>query len=100
MLVALLTGVIVDIGQGIELVDDDINVVATDTMTLTGDALAFIRTGDGVELTAADLALFRVEVGCDGVNSGWIAHEDHTVGQLFWLQMKMETRAVVVDDQL
>jgi hypothetical protein len=53
-----------------------------------------------VELTAADLALFRVEVGGNGVNSGRIAHEDYTVGQLFWLQMEVETRAVVVDDQL
>jgi hypothetical protein len=53
-----------------------------------------------MELTAADLALFRVEVGCDGVYSGRIAYEDYTVGQLFWLQMEVETRAVVVDDQL
>jgi hypothetical protein len=39
-------------------------------------------------------------VGGHGVYPGRIALEDHTVGQLFWLQMKMETRAVVVDDQL
>jgi hypothetical protein len=53
-----------------------------------------------VELTAADLALLRVEMGSDCINTGRIAYEDHTVGQLFWLQMEVETRAVVVDDQL
>jgi hypothetical protein len=100
MLVTFLTSLVVDVGEGIEFVDHDVDVVAADAVTLNGNALAFVRTRDGVELTAADLALFRVEVGCDGVYSGRIAYEDYTVGQLFWLQMEVETRAVVVDDQL
>jgi hypothetical protein len=44
-----------------------------------------------MELTTAYLALFRVEVGCNGIHSGWIANEDNLVGQLLWLQMQMET---------
>ena len=91
MLVFFLTGSIVDIGECIEFVDHDINVVTTDAVTLAGDTLAFVHTRDGVELTAADLALFRVEVVCNGVNTCWIAHEDNLVGQLLGLQMEVET---------
>jgi hypothetical protein len=39
-------------------------------------------------------------VGGNGVYTGRIAHEDHTVSQLLGLQMKVETRAIVVDDEL
>ena len=60
-------------------------------MTLTGDALTFIHTRDGMELATADLALFRVEVVCYGVDTCRIANEDNPVGQLLWLQMQMET---------
>ena len=100
MLVFFLTGSIVDVGECIEFVDHDIDVVAADAVALTGDTLALVHTRDGVELTAADLALFRVEVVCNGVNTCWIANEDNPVGQLLGLQMEVETRAVVVDDQL
>ena len=100
MLRKFLARLVVDVGKGVELVDDDIDVVAADAVTLTSDAFAFIHTSDGVELTAADLALLRVEMGSNGVNTRWIANEDNLVGQLFGLQMEVETRAVVVDDQL
>ena len=52
-----------------------------------------------MELTAADLALLGVEVVGNGIDSGRIAHEDHLVGQLLGLQMKVEAGAVAVDDQ-
>ena len=100
MLITFLTRLIVDVGEGIEFVDHDVDIVTADAMTLHRDALALVHTCDGVELTAADLALFRVEMGSDSVNTGRIAHEDNLVSQLLWLQMEVETRAVVVDDQL
>ena len=90
---------IVSVGKGVEFVDDDIDVVAADAVTLTSDTFAFIHTSDGVELTAADLALLRVEMGSNGVNTGRITHEHHLVGQLLWLQMQVETRTVSIDDQ-
>ncbi len=52
-----------------------------------------------MELAAADLALFRVEVAGNGVDTCRISHEDHLVGQLFRLQMQMETGAIGIDDQ-
>ena len=42
----------VDVLQGIEFVDHDIDVVAADSGALHGDSLAFIGAGDGVELSA------------------------------------------------
>ena len=88
--VALLAGLIVDVSQCVEFVGNDVNVVAADAVALAGDALAFISAGDGVELTARDLALFCVEVGSDSVNTGRVANEDHFVGQLLGLQVQME----------
>ena len=99
MLIFLLARVIVDVGKSIEFVDHDIDIVAADTVTLTSDALAFIHTSDGVELTTADLALFRVEMGSNGIHSGRITHEDNLVSQLFWLQMQVKARTIGIDDQ-
>ena len=42
----------VDVLQGIEFVDNDIDVVAADSGALHGDSLAFIGSGDSVELSA------------------------------------------------
>ena len=44
-----------------------------------------------MELTAADLALFRVEMCGNGIHTCRITYKDNLVGQLFWLQMKVET---------
>ena len=98
MLVFFLSCVIVDVGEGVEFVDHDIDIVTADTMTLAGDALTFIHTCDGMELTTADLALFRVEVGCNGIYTGRITHKNYFVGQLLWLQMQVEARAIGIDD--
>ena len=67
-------------------------------MTLAGDTLAFIHASDGMELTTADLALFRVEVGCNGIYTGRITHENNLVGQLLRLQMQVEARAIGIND--
>jgi hypothetical protein len=90
MLFILLARLVVDVCQCIELVDYDIDVVAANTVTLAGYALAFVGTSNGVELATADLVLDRVEVGSDSVNTGRIANEDNAVCQEFGLQMQME----------
>ena len=99
VLVFFLTGIIVDVGERVELVDHDIDVVTADTMTLASDALAFIHTSNGMELTAADLTLFRVEMCSNGIHTCRIAHKNNLVGKLFWLQMQMETRTISIDNQ-
>jgi hypothetical protein len=60
-------------------------------MTLTGDALAFVHTGNGVELARRYFVLDTVEVGSNGVDTGGVAYEDNLVSQEFGLQMKVET---------
>ena len=91
MLGLLLTGVVINVSQGVELVDHDINVVTADTMRLSSDALAFIHTSDGVELAAADFVLDAVEVSCNGVYTSGVTNEDNLVCQKLGLQMKVET---------
>ena len=81
---------IVDVGQCVELVHHDVDVVTADAVALAGDALTFVGTRDSMELTALHLALDTVEVVGDGVHTGGVAYEHHAVGQLFWTQMQME----------
>jgi hypothetical protein len=68
-------------------------------VTLNGDALALIGTGNSMELTTAYLVLYRIEMSSNSIYSGWIAHKHYTIGQELWLQMQMETRAVLIDNQ-
>ena len=100
MLVVLRTRGIVDISQRIKFVDHNVDVVATDAVRLASDALAFIRTGDGMELATRYLTLLCVEMGCHSIDTGWVAYEDNLVCQLFGLQMQVKTRAVLIDNEL
>ena len=90
VLVTFLACLVVDICQGVEFVDNDIDIVATDTMALAGDAFSFIRAGNGMELATGDLAFLGVEMSCHGINTGRVAHEDNLVSQLFGFQVKVE----------
>ena len=74
MLVFLHTRGIVDISQRIKLVDHDINIITTYAVTLNGDALALIGTGNSMELTTAYLVLYRIEMSRNSIYSGWVAH--------------------------
>ncbi len=80
MIVFLLTGIVINICKCIEFVDDDVDVVTTNTMRLAGDALAFVGSRDGVELATADFVLDIVEMCSHGVDTGRIAHENNIVG--------------------
>ena len=93
------TRAVVDVGQRVEFVDHDVDVVTTDTVTLAGDALAFVGTRNGMELATADFVFNGVEVGSNSIYTSWVADEDNTVCQKFGLQMKVETGAVTVDDE-
>ena len=57
VLVAFLTGGIVDVGQRVKFVDDNVDVVAADAVALAGDSLTFVGSSNGVKLAATDLAL-------------------------------------------
>ena len=89
----------VDIGEGIELVEHDIDIVTSYTCAHHGDTLVGITTGDGGELTVGYLALDGVEMGSYEAYSSWITHEDDLVGEMFGTEMKMEHTSVGVDDE-
>ena len=52
----------IDIRQGVELVHHDIDIVAADAGAKCRDALAFVQSGDRMELSVARLALLTVEM--------------------------------------
>ena len=89
----------VDIGKGVELVDHNVDVVASDTRREHGDALALVYSGDGMKLTAGDVALDKVEVCSYRGHAAWVAYENHLGGQLLGTYMKMEYGAVFIDDE-
>ena len=93
------TGGEVDVGEGVELVDDDVDVVAADAVREDGEAFAGVAAGDAVELTVADVALDVAEVLPDHSHTVGIAHQHDAVGQLFRFQVQVEDAAVAVDDQ-
>ena len=51
MLFTFGTGAIVNVGQRVEFVGNDIDIVASDAVRLAGNAFAFVGTSDGMEFT-------------------------------------------------
>ena len=89
----------VDVGQCVELVNDDVDVVAADAVREDGEAFAGVAAGNAVELTVADVALDLAEVLPDHSHTVGVAHEHDVVGQLFRFQVQVKDAAVAVDDQ-
>lgn len=94
-----LSGGEVDVGQCVELVHDNVDVVASYACGEDCDALAVVGACDGVELAAGCVVLNGVEVGGYGGDSGWVAYEDDAVGELGWTDVEVEDGTVAVDDE-
>ena len=99
MFVFLFAGIVVDVGQRVQFVDHDIDIVAADAMRLTGNALSFIHTRYGVEFTRRNLVFNTVKVGCYRVDTSRVTNENHLVSQKFRLQVKVKTGTVTIDDE-
>ena len=91
---------IINVGQRVQLVHNDVDVVTSNAVALAGDALALVSTCNGVKFTAAYFALLGIEVGGNGIYACRVANKNHFVGQLSWTQVEVETRAVFIDDKL
>ena len=100
MLRLLCTCLEIDIRQSIELIHYDVDVVAAYSGAESRDALAFILSGDGMELTIARLTFLTVEMGGNEVYTSRVSNEDDFVGKLLGFEMEMEYGAVAVDDKL
>jgi len=95
----LLAGGEVDVDQRVELRDRDVDVADADTRREDGHALAAVGARHGVEFAVGHLALARVEeLGHHG-HAARVADQDNGGRNLSGMQMKVENRAVVVDNQ-
>lgn len=65
----------VDIRQSIELVEDNIDIVRTDTVTDDADPLTSVEPSDRVELSAGDIALDVLEATRHHIDTGGITDE-------------------------
>ena len=90
----------VDIGEGIELIHHDLDIVASDAVGECCHSLALVGAGDGVKLSAADVTLSVVEAGGNHVHATGIATDDDLVGELLRAEVEMEDRSIFVDNQL
>ena len=73
----------VDIGQSVELVHDDVDVVAADACRYDADALALIPTCNGMEFTALDITFHALEMGCYGLHASGVSDEDDLICKVF-----------------
>ena len=72
----------------------------TNVRLAQGNQTGFRVNVDGVELSAGYVALNRVEARSDHIHACWITDEEDSVGKLLGTQMKVEDRAVTIDDEL
>ena len=98
MLGFFLTSSKVDIDKRIEFGNDDVDIVATDAVRDAREAFATIGASDGVELATRDVALDCVEMRGYEVDAFRVATKEDCGGYLVGTDVKMEDRAVVVDD--
>ena len=90
----------VDVGQGVQLGQHDVDVVRADAGRDDREAFAPEGAGHGVKFAVGDFLFARVEAGGDGLDASRIADQQHRVGQLFGAQVEVKYGAVVVEDQL
>ena len=95
-----LAGFEVDVGQGVQFRHHDVDIVRAYTVGQRGDALSIVFSGDGNKL-ARSVAAFDVgKIVGQHIHAAGISHHYDIVGQLFGLQMNMESGAVSVNNEL
>ena len=80
----------VDIGQSVQFVHHDVNVVAPDTRGQHGDTLAVVCACYRVKLSATDVALHRIEVGGYRCYTPRVANKDYLASQLLGTEVEVE----------
>ena len=90
----------IDVRKRVNLVHDDVAVIGSDTRGDTGDTLAVELTGDGMELAALYIALYRsfVKERSYNIYSILVSHQDHFVCQKLRFEMQMKRRTIRIDD--
>lgn len=86
------------VGACVELIEHDVDIVASDACALHGDSLSFVIAGDGVELTVLHVTFYPVKETCHLLDTAWVAYQDDFVSEKFWFEVKVKDTAVRVDD--
>lgn len=86
----------VDVDKSVELVENDIDVVTTNTGGESCDSFAAIRACYGVKLSTLGLALARIKELGDGIDPTGISYDDYLTRELLRMEMEVENRAVGV----
>ena len=95
-----LTSLEVDICQGIELRNGDVDITDADTRRHHCHTLALVLTRNGEELAIGDFALLLVEILRNHSHTARVAHQDNRIGKMLRLKMQVENRAICIDNQL
>ena len=72
----------VDVGGGVELGNDNVDVVASHSGTQCGETLSVIRSGQGMEFAVGAFEFDVVEDVFEHVDSVGIANKEDVVGQI------------------
>lgn len=97
LIVADLAGLEVYVGESVEFVDHNVDVVGSDAMAKTHDGLAFVCAAYRVEFAGRDLECTCVEKLGHHVDTARVSDEDHTVRELRRQKMQVEYTAVGID---
>ena len=92
-------GAEVYVGERVELVHHDVDVVRSDSGGEHGDPRAPVGTGYGMELPVASFQLDAIEMSGHHAHAAGVAHQNNLVGQFLRSQMEVENRPVVVGYQ-
>ena len=92
-------GVEVNVRQRIQLVQHNVNIVASDTGGNDRNAFAPEGAGHGAELAAADIAFTGVKMSGHHRYTPGVAHEYHLIGHLSGLHVQMENTPIGIDNQ-
>ena len=92
-------GLVVYVGQCVQLVDYYVNIVTADAGGLHGDALAFVQAGDGAELAVAYRTLNAVKQFGNQIHAAGITYKYYLIGQLLGFKVQVEAGTVIVYDK-
>ena len=95
--VAYLACIEVDVSQGVEFVDYNVDIVRSDTVAEAHYGLAVICAAYGVEFARRYFKVLGVEEVGHHIYACRVAYQYHTVGKLFGQQVEVEYTAVGVD---
>ena len=80
----------IDVGQGVQLRDADVDVTDADAGREDRHAFAFIGTRHCFELAVRNFTLLRIEIFGNQGHAAGVAYQDHRIGQLAGLEVQME----------